>query len=222
MKGPLAGIVHDMRSDAMQRTMIGMVAAASAALMVFNTGCAAFRAKVSEVNVEDGDHMRAEFDFRDLRAISSDVVGQLLSSPFLSKQSEPPTFAIRGIENRTSDYLDTKSITDTMRTKLINSGAVQFVNVERRADLASEQGYQAANATPGTAVEIGQQAAARYMLSGSIVEMRQSSPRQVRVSKTKLRFYQITIEVTDVQSGLISWTTQYEFARQERQPLIGW
>lgn len=206
----------------MQRMMIRTVAAGAAAMMAFGSGCAAFRAKVSDVNIEQGENMRAEFDFRDLRAISTDVVGQLLASPFLSKQEGPPTFAIRGIENRTSDYLDTKAITDTMRTKLINSGAVQFVNVERRADLASEQGYQVANATPGTAVEVGQQAAARYMMSGSIVEMRQSSPRQVRVSKTKLRFYQITIEVTDLQSGLIAWTTQYEFARQERQPLIGW
>ncbi len=198
------------------------VAVAACGFLTLGTGCAMFRAKTSEVNVEQGEHMRAEFDFRDLKAISADVVGQLIASPFLIKQSSPPIFAVRGLENRTSDYLDTKAITDTMRTKLIQSGTVQFVNVERRADLAVEQGYQAANATPGTSVEIGQQAAARYMLSGSVVEMRQESPRQVRISKTKLRFYQLTVEVTDLQSGLVSWTTQYEFARQERQPLIGW
>ena len=192
------------------------------ALAISSVGCAAFRAKVSDVNIEEGENMRAEFDFRDLRAISTEVVEQLLGSPFMGKQAEAPTMAIKGVENRTSDYLDTKALTDTMRTKLINSGKVQFVNVERRADLANEQGFQAGNSTPGTAVEIGQQAAARYMLTGSIVEMQQRSPRQVRVSKTKLRFYQITIEVTDLQSGLIAWTTQSEFARQERQPLIGW
>lgn len=202
------------------RTLSVLVVAG--ALVSLGTGCAAFRAKVSDVNVEEGENLRAEFDFRDLRVISQEVVGQLLASPFMEKQAGTPTFAIRGLENRTSDYLDTKMITDTMRTKLINSGEVQFVNVERRPDLADEQGYQAANATPGTAVEIGQQAAAQYMLSGSVVEMRQESPRQVRISKTKLRFYQITVEVTDLKTGLISWTTQYEFARQERQPLIGW
>lgn len=185
-------------------------------------GCAAFRAKVSDVNVEKGDHMRAEIDFRDLRTISAEIVDQFLASPFMGRQTGTPTIAIKGIDNRTSDHLETKMLTDTMRTKLINSGRVQFVNVERRPDLASEQGYQAANSTPGTAVEIGQQAAARFMLTGTIVEMQQSSPRQVRVSKTKERYYQLTVEVTDLQSGLIAWTTQSEFARQERQPLIGW
>lgn len=196
------------------------IAVGVSALILGNSGCAAFRAKVSDVNVEEGDHMRAEFDFRDLRSISAEVVDEMLTG-FLDKQSTP-TFAIKGIENRTSEYLDTKALTDTMRTKLIKSGKVQFVNVERRPDLASEQGYQAANSTPGTAVEIGQQAAAQYMLTGSIVEMKQSSPRQVRVSKTKQRYYQLTVEVTDLKSGLIAWTTQTDFARQERQPLIGW
>jgi len=198
------------------------MAVGMSALILGGSGCAAFRANVSEVNVEQGDHMRAQFDFRDLRQISSEVVDQMLSSGFLNKGGDTPTFAIKGLENRTSDYLDTKAITDTMRTKLIQSGKVQFVNVERRADLASEQGYQAANATPGTGAEIGQQAAAQFMLTGSIVEMKQSSPRQVRVSKTKQRYYQLTMEVTDLKSGLIAWTTQSEFARAERQPLIGW
>lgn len=198
-----------------------MIVGASAVIMG-SSGCAAFRANVSDVNVEQGSHMRAEFDFRDLKSISSDVVDQLLSSGFIANQPTEPTVAIKGIENRTSEYLDTKAITDTMRTKLINSGKVQFVNVERRADLANEQGYQAETATPGTATEIGQQAAAQYMLTGSIVEMKQNTPRQVRVSKTTQRFYQLTMEVTDLKTGLIKWTTQTEFARAERQPLIGW
>lgn len=200
---------------------LGIASCLLVAMLVSN-GCAMFRAKVSDVNIDKSDPMRAEFDFRDLRTISSEVVDQFLASPFMAKQAEPPTIAIKGVENRTSDYLDTKALTDTMRTKLINSGRVQFVNVERRADLASEQGYQAANATPGTGVEIGQQAAARYMFTGSIMEMQQKSPRQVRVSRTKERFYQLTVEVTDLQSGLIAWTMQTEFARAERQPLIGW
>lgn len=195
---------------------------AAATLVTGGSGCAMFRANVSDVNVEKGDHMRAEFDFRDLRSISAEVVEDLLASGFMSKQQDAPTMAIKGVENRTSEYLDTKALTDTMRTKLINSGRIQFVNVERRADLANEQGYQAANATVGTATEIGQQAAAQYMLTGSIVEMKQSTPRQVRVSKTKQRYYQLTMEVTDLKSGLIAWTTQSEFARAERQPLIGW
>ncbi len=198
------------------------ISAGLAAILLSGSGCAMFRAKVSDVDLDNSKHMRAEFDFRDLRTISGEIVDQFLNSNFMSKQADTPTVAIRGIENRTTDYLDTKALTDTMRTRLIQSGRVQFVNVERRADLANEQGFQAANAAPGTAVEIGQQAAARYMFTGSIVEMTQRSPRQVRVSKTRERFYQLTIEVTDLQTGLIAWTTQSEFARAERQPLIGW
>lgn len=207
----------------MKRAAIRIFGAGALALAAgFSTGCAAFRAQTTDVNLEQGESMRAEFDFRDLRRISQEVVDEVLASKFLSGQTETPTMTVAGIENRTSEYLDTKAITDTIRTSLINSQAIQFVNEQRRADLAQEQGYQAANATPGTGVAIGQQAAARYMMSGSIVEMKQRSAKQVRVSKRLIRFYQLTMEVTDLQTGLITWTTQKEFARQERQPLIGW
>ena len=152
-------------------------AAVCLAAVALSSGCAAFRSSVSEVDVEKGDHMRGDFDFRDLRSISQGVVDEMLGSKFLAGVTEPPTMMVAGVENRTSEYLDTKAITDTMRTRLINSQAIQFVNEQRRGDLAQEQGYQAANATPGTGVAIGQQAAARYMMSGSIVEMKQRSAR---------------------------------------------
>ena len=60
------------------------------------------------------------------------------------------------------------------------------------------------------------------MLSGSITEMRQSSPRQVRVSKQKLSYYKLTLEVTDLETGELLWTGEQEMARQASQPIIGW
>jgi hypothetical protein len=129
---------------------------------------------------------------------------------------------IAGVQNRTSEYVDTKNLTDRMRTLLIQSGRVKFINAARREDLLKEQGYQAANATPETQTAIGRQLGAKYMLTGSLTEMTQKTPRQVRVSKTKMNYYKLTVEVTNLETGLIDWTTEVEFARKERQPLIGW
>jgi hypothetical protein len=193
-----------------------------AALVACGGGCAAFRGNVADVDIEKGDHMRAEFDFRDLRAISGDVVNELLAEPLIAEQAAPPVFMIAGVQNRTSEYLDTKMLTDTVRTKMIQSKKVRFVNEARREDLLKEQGYQAANVDAGTEVAIGKQLGAKYMLSGAIGEMKQDTMKQVRVSKTIQRFYQLTMEMTDLQTGELVWTTQKEFARKERQPLIGW
>ena len=201
------------------KTLVQLVAVALIVPMV--TGCAMFRASVSDVNVEEKKHFDADFDATDMRAITQDVVDDILTGPFL-KQDTPPIMMISGIQNRTSKYVDTKNLTDRMRTLLIKSGAAQFINAARREDLLKEQGYQAANATAATQVGIGQQLGAKYMITGSLTEMRKESARQVRISKQEWNYYKLTMEVTDLETGLISWTTEKEFARQASKPLIGW
>lgn len=201
---------------------LSVLTAAMAATLLFSGGCAMFRAKTEEVSVNDMGHYRADYDATDMRNITQSVVNQLITSPWLTNQSQPPIMTVAGVENRTSEYVDTKNLTDRMRTLLIQSGKIQFVNEARRDELLKEQGYQAANATAATQAAIGQQLGAAYMLSGSLTEMTQQTMRQARVSKTEMNYYKLTIEVTDLTSGLIVWTTEEEFARKARQPLIGW
>lgn len=186
------------------------------------SGCAMFRSSTKEVDVNEEKHMDADYDYSDMRNISADVANELLGSAFLGKFNEPPIFMIAGVENRTSNYVDTKGLTDKIRTALFNAGKAQFVNEARREDLLKEQGYQAANATPETQTAVGRQLGAKFMISGSLMEMRNDSPKQVRISKQKLNYYKLTVEVTDLETGLMAWTTEKEFARQASLPLIGW
>lgn len=195
--------------------------ALATAVSVGGAGCAAFRAKVSDVNVEETRHMGQRYDYSDMRAISRNVA-EAMQRQFLSPLSEPPVMMIAGVQNRTSQYVDTKNLTDRVRTLLIQGGKARFVNEARREDLLKEQGYTAANATPETQVAIGRQLGARYMISGSLTEMKDESPRQVRVSKTKVNYYKLTFEITDLESAEIKWIHEEEFAREARLPLIGW
>jgi penicillin-binding protein activator len=189
---------------------------------VLNSGCAAFRADTRDVSMSETKHMGATFDYKDMRNLTEDIVNEVLGSPFLAKESQPPIMMFAGVQNRTESYVDTKSLTDRMRTLLFQSGKMQFVNEARREDLLKEQGYQAANATPETQVAVGKQLGAKYMLSGALTEMKETSPKQVRVSKQVLKYYKLTFEVTDLTTGLLTWTTEKEFAREASQPLIGW
>jgi penicillin-binding protein activator len=188
----------------------------------FVSGCAAFRASTSDIDVNKPQHVDSTYDFSDLRTLSQNVADEMLRSPFLIGKPQPPIMMIAGVQNRTGRYVDTKGLTDKMRTLLFQSGKVQFVNEARREDLLKEQGYQAANATPETQTKVGRQLGAKYMMTGSLIEMQESSPRQVRVSKQEYTYYKLTIEVTDLETGLMAWTTEKEFARQASLPLIGW
>jgi len=204
--------------DVMQRA----ISAGLIGVALLGSGCAAFRSKTTDVDVDDMGHMKAHYDATDMRNITQSVVDDMIASAFLAQQPEAPIMVMAGVENRTSQYVDTKNLTDRMRTLLINSQEVNFINAARRDDLLKEQGYQTANVTPGQAAAVGQQLGAKYMITGSLTEMKRTQPREVRVSKTEVRYYKLTIEVTDVTTGLIKWTTEEEFARSARKPLIGW
>ena len=205
----------------MKTSLLRFIAGASIIALLLS-GCSAFRMSTADVSPEELEHYRADYDASDMRKITTAVVDKMLTSPFLSQQSSPPIMTIAGVENRTREYVDTKNLTDRMRTLLLQSGKMQFVNTARRKDLLNEQGYQAANATIDTMAAIGQQLGAKYMITGSLTQMTQESGKQVRVSKQRLNYYKLTMEITDLESSLILWTTEEEFARNESIPLIGW
>ncbi len=205
----------------MKTSLLRFIAGASIIALLLS-GCSAFRMSTADVSPEELEHYRADYDASDMRKITTAVVDKMLTSPFLSQQSSPPIMTIAGVENRTREYVDTKNLTDRMRTLLLQSGKMQFVNTARRKDLLNEQGYQAANATIDTMAAIGQQLGAKYMITGSLTQMTQESGKQVRVSKQRLNYYKLTMEITNLESSLILWTTEEEFARNESIPLIGW
>lgn len=186
------------------------------------SGCAAFRASVSDVDIEKGDHMRSTYDFRDMRKMTEEVVDEILQDKLLTSATTPPVMIVAGIENRTSRHEDMKGLSDSIRTLLIKSGKAKFVNEARREELLKEQGYQASNATPETQVKIGKQMGAAYMLTGSLMEMESRSAREIRLSRKKINYYKLTIEITNLETGMIDWTTEREFARKASLPLIGW
>lgn len=198
------------------------VSALLAAVLALSSGCAMFRAKTTDLDVDQPKHMRSSYDYTDMRNITQAVVDDLVGSKFLGEQADPPIMMIAGVQNRTSRYVDTKTLTDRIRTMLFQSGKAQFVNEARRDELLKEQGYQAAHATPATQVAVGKQLGAKYMMTGSLMEMEQTSPRQVRVSEQQVNYYKLTMEITDLETGLIAWTTEKEFAREISKPLVGW
>jgi uncharacterized protein (TIGR02722 family) len=191
-------------------------------LLSLVNGCAAFRGKVSEVDVNGDDHLAATYDFIDMRKITERVGENLVGSSFLEKAGEPPVMVVLGVENRTKGYVDMKPLTDRIRTIALKSGKARFVNAAQRDTLLKEQAYQAAQATPETKAKVARQLGAKYMLTGSLAQLQSESGKQVRLSKTEVNYYQLTMEITDLQSSEIVWTDEQPFAREARKPLIGW
>ncbi len=200
---------------------IEIVASLLTVSMLSLTGCSAFRQSVGDQDPEGASTLTARFDQRDLLEMAAQVKDDILNHPF-PREGANPIIAPLGIQNNTRTHLDTDALEKTLVTELLNTGKMQFVNTNRRDDLMREQGYQLANATEATRASIGRQLGAAYMLTGSITEISQASGRQVRASKQQDIYYQLTVEVTDLETGLLVLRKQRDRLRRQSRPLFGW
>jgi penicillin-binding protein activator len=213
-----------MEEKVMKRNWMrcGSAVAAAAAVMLTLAGCAMFRSSVADVDPAKAKALSAGYDQKDLISWTDEMAKSILGNPFPPEGVEKPIVAPLGIQNRTKTHLDTQALEDTITMKLLESGKAQIVNTARRDDLLKEQGFQLANTTPETRVAIGKQLGAKYMLTGSIIEITDATGRQARMSKKENVFYQLTMEVTDLQTGLLVLRKQASRMRQESKPIIGW
>jgi len=186
------------------------------------SGCAMFRVKVKDDDVNNMPAFDAKYGPQDLRKLSQQIAEEIADSAFVKALPGNPVMIIYGVQPRTETFVDTKALTDRIRTTLMQNSKIRFVNKSRRQDLMKEQGYQAANATDDSRTAVGKQMGAKYMMTGSLIEMKKQTGKQVRVSKSELMYYQLTFDISDLETGIIVWSTTKEFAREARTPLIGW
>ena len=147
---------------------------AAAALAALLAGCA--------TTVEYGDATSSKpistsFGSSDLQQIAVTMVDSLLADEILQDISVggPPLLIVDKVKNKTMQHIDTESVTDSIRTKLIRSRKFSFQDRTTEAALSEELAYQQAAAKDPIAA--GQQDAPRYMLTSNLTEIEQEQGR---------------------------------------------
>ena len=197
-------------------------ACAVAIIASAGTGCSAFRYGVKEEDPEKVKPLRGKYDHHDLRSMPEEITSRILAHPFPPAKGEKPLIVAMGIENRTRTHLDMKALSDTITVKLLDSKKVRFVNAGARDKLLREQGYQLKNCPRDKRVKIGKQLGAKYMMTGALVQLGDRSGREVRVSKKEDVYYQLTLEMTDLETSEILVRKQVDRLRRTSEPIIGW
>lgn len=168
-------------------------------------------------------HYDASYDFSDKKQIVDVLTESLLSSPNVLTENDKPIIVIYGVDNETSEHISTSGITDDIRLALIRSGEYRFINRKQRSNLLDETDYQYAGfVPPEERVAEGRQLGADYILSGTLRSIEKKQPRQWRLNKKELIYYSMNLELTDLETGEISWADNVEIARESSRPVIGW
>lgn len=154
--------------------------------------------------------LTVDFGSTDLQMIAEKMVQSLLSAPVIQEQHRP-VLQVATVKNKTNEHIDTKAITDKIRTTLLNSGKVQFTAAEVRQEILDELEYQRASGyvDPETRKPVGKQVGTDYLLTGEIASIAK------RKDDTRDVYYKVTLNLVDLETGLIAWAEEKEIRKRE-------
>ena len=160
------------------------------------------------------------FGSTDLQKVAAEMTDSLLVSPVvgtLTANTRPVIF-VESIKNKTSEHIDTESITDSISTKLLRSGKFRFVDMGRVASVREQLQFQQGGGMvdPSKAIQFGQQVGAEYMLYGNLSSIVKSNQDQSDV------YYKFTMRLMDLESGLVEWADETEIRKTRTKDSVGW
>ena len=193
---------------------IVVIAAIAAA---FSSGCST--SMVATETQLDRKAMTAALEPQDVRRTVEKMVDSMLADQeFIAEiGGKRPVLDITGIKNRSSMHLDMRSITSSIRTKLLRSRRFRFMDRSTAADDLQIMNDQALNGMTdqSKAVKMGRQSAAQMYLYGELSEMRQ------HVDGVTDRYYKFTLNLKDIGSGEIVWSDEQEIRKQQETSVFG-
>ena len=174
--------------------------------------------------VEYGDATAVEtvnenFGSTDLQAITSKMVDSMLTFPpvlSLTASSRPVIF-VDTVKNKTSEHIDTESVTDSISNQLLRSGKFRFIDMTKVDAVRKQLDYQnnSGMVDPSHAIRFGRQIGAQYMLYGNL------SSIVKRDGSTTDVYYKMTMRLMDLDTGLIEWSDEKEIRKTRSRSLLG-
>lgn len=174
----------------------------------------------STVNYGDAtarETVNTDFGSTDLQSIAAKMVDDLLVFPpvvQMTAQRRPVVFVDR-IKNKTTEHIDMESITDTIQSKLLNSGKFRFVDMTVVDRVKEQLDYQADSGLvdPNQAVVMGRQIGAEFMMYGNMSSIIK------RDDRTKDVYYKFTLKLMNLQTGILEWSSEKEIRKSRTK---GW
>lgn len=193
--------------------------AASISVSVLLAGCSS-KQVVSYGDAQAVETTDISFGSTDLQTVANEMTASLISSPVVGTltQNKRPVVFVERIKNKTSEHIDTESITDSISTRVLNSGKFRFVDMSRveaaRKQIQFQQDGGMVDSTQ--AIQFGQQIGAEYMLYGNLSSI-------VKANKDKKDvYYKFTMRLMDLNSGIVEWAEETEIRKTREKASLGW
>jgi penicillin-binding protein activator len=151
------------------------------------------------------------FGSTDLQSIAAKLVDDLVTFPPIVQMTSArrPVVFVDKIKNKTTEHIDTESITDTVQTKLLKSGKFRFVDMTAVRAVQEQMQFQmdSGMVDPSKAAAFGKQTGAEFMLYGNMssIVKRNDSSKDV--------YYKFTLKLVNLESGIMEWAGEKEIRK---------
>jgi len=160
-----------------------------------------------------------DFSSSDLQQIASTMVDSLLVFPPIVEVTNQrrPVLTVDQIKNKTMQHIDTESVTDSIRTKLIQTGKFRFIDRTTDQAAVNEVTTQQDSGLvdKNTAVQFGKQIGAEYILTGNISEIEQDNGKVSDV------YYKFTLNLKNLTTGILEWSAEKEIRKTAMRRTFG-
>lgn len=186
--------------------------------VLFLAGCSSrefVKGKYDE-DVNSANLLTDKWSESDMQNAVRDLVNSAVAHPSIANAKRPPVVMVTRLQNKTSEHIDTQSITDMMTVDLMKSGKVTFVDKAAREDMAEEYDYQSSGmVNRETQKGKGGQVGADFIMNGRLDSIVQEAGRD------KTIYYKLTMNMTNLKTGLIVWTDHKELRKEFQKKRVG-
>jgi uncharacterized protein (TIGR02722 family) len=176
------------------------------AVLALAGGCATDKTRYGDARAVET--VTNTFGSTDLQMIAESMTRSMLQAPVIIS-GNLPIVTVQEVKNKTSEYIDTRAITDSIRAELQKGGKVRFA-VDAAAmsqqveELKRQQGEYYAKET---AAEKGQMMGAQYRMEGNVT----SIVKQVKDVKDV--YYKFNLQLWNIRNGLLEWSDEKEIRK---------
>jgi len=171
------------------------------------SGCASEKTRYGDARAVET--VTNEFGSTDLQMMAESMARSMNQAPVIAA-ANLPVVTVQEVRNKTSEYIDTRAITDSIRSELQKGGKVRFAvdaaAMKQQTDELKRQQNSELYAKE-QAAEMGRMVGAQYRLEGNIM----SIVKQVK--DTKDVYYKLNLQLWNIRNGLLEWSDEKEIRK---------
>lgn len=181
-------------------------------MVLLAAGCG--KEATREIDLATDKAEDADFSSADLFKVTDGMMNSIRANGFYQLYAgqhggeKPVMLLAKALLNKTDEHIDTRLVLEKIRTAMMKENMVQFVD-DQAFDMALDQlNLQATDLYDNSkAAKLGNFVGAKYILRGTITNLRKQDGRET------VNYFNITMDIFDVETLLIKWTDEVEFKR---------